>query len=179
MKTRKRKEELTSNTKVPSSPRLLKLYNACRENAAVLLNEAELLLNNGHYPRAFFLALTALEEIGKSQIVADYYTGCVSREEFEKAFTDHKLKIAFNERYIDIQSGELTYDRSTATELWEKRLQALYVQCKSDLDSQKPSEMIRKIDAQYIIDQVKKEFSELISSEWLNSPRIGSKALLK
>jgi len=143
------------------------------------LNEAELLLNNGHYPRAFFLALTAFEEIGKSQIVADYYTRCVAKEEFEKAFKDHKLKIAFHERYIDIESGDLTYDRNTARELYEKRLQALYVQCNSELDSQRPSEMITKIDAQHVIDQVKQEFNESISAEWLNSPRIGSKASFK
>jgi len=179
MKTQKRKKEEASKTKISVSPKLLQLHNACRENAAVLLNEAELLLKNGFYPRAFFLALTAFEEIGKSEIVADYHNRCVAKEEFEGAFKDHKLKIAFNERHISIESGNLTYDRRDASTLWEKRLQALYVQCKGDYDLQKPSEVIRKIDAQNMIDRVKQTFGKALSAEWLNSPRVGSKALLK
>jgi AbiV family abortive infection protein len=42
------------------------------KNARELIQESKILLNHGHHARAFCLAFTAYEEIGKGQVVADY-----------------------------------------------------------------------------------------------------------
>lgn len=72
-----------------SAPRHLKLheeylplYKIAHNNAGVLLSEAEILLERGKYIRAFFLGLTALEEIAKSQLAADVFTGFPVRRNF-------------------------------------------------------------------------------------------------
>jgi len=55
--------------------RLKKLWDATLVNSKYLLDEAKLLFKNAHYPRSFFLAYTAFEELGKMQIIADYENG--------------------------------------------------------------------------------------------------------
>jgi AbiV family abortive infection protein len=61
------------NVKLPNSFRysakLLAEYSrAALENAEDLIDEAELLLRNGHFSRAYFIAVASIEEIGKSFI---------------------------------------------------------------------------------------------------------------
>lgn len=138
MKTSKRKKEEAPGVESRNDPRLLDLYQACRKNAAELLEEAEILLKHSRFERAFFLALSACEELGKAQLVADYYSGCVAKSEFEAAFQDHKTKIAFHERYILVPQGDLVYDRGDAKELWIKRLKSLYVQVGKEFKAQVP-----------------------------------------
>ena len=58
-------------------------------NSIDLLREAELLLNNGSYARAVALAIMAYEELGKSQIAADYFTGILPENEYKRAFKTH------------------------------------------------------------------------------------------
>lgn len=54
------------------TPDLLNKYaSAAFDNAKNLINEAQLLLNHGHLGRAYFLAVAAIEEIGKSFIAFD------------------------------------------------------------------------------------------------------------
>jgi AbiV family abortive infection protein len=72
----------------------LALYRAAHNNAIELIQEAEILFERGRYCRAYALAFTALEEISKSQLAADVFTGLISRETFQKAYRDHREKIA-------------------------------------------------------------------------------------
>jgi len=71
----------------------LRLYTVAQNNAAALLSEAQILLEREKYIRAFFLGLTALEEIAKSQLAADVFTGFASEKEFQDHYWSHKKKI--------------------------------------------------------------------------------------
>jgi AbiV family abortive infection protein len=57
-----------------------------------------------------FLAFTGLEEIAKSQLAGNVYTGFIEEEKFWKYFKDHKRKIKRMawasedaERYLDVE----------------------------------------------------------------------------
>lgn len=102
MKTRQKAAQTSVPGKVSLNRWVLDLYAACLSNARDLLEEAELLASHGHAPRAYFLAYTALEELGKSQVVADYFNGLVSEAEFDAAFRDHVFKAAYVNRYVQI-----------------------------------------------------------------------------
>jgi AbiV family abortive infection protein len=52
------------------------------------------LFDREKYARAYALAFTALEEISKSQLAADVFTGLITDEEFQECFRDHRKKIA-------------------------------------------------------------------------------------
>ena len=71
----------------------LNLYNASLKNARELLRESEILFEKEKYARAYALAFTALEEISKSQLAADVFTGLIAEEDFKKAYRDHREKI--------------------------------------------------------------------------------------
>ncbi len=64
---------------------LYELHAACMRNAVELKEKAELLLLGKRYARAVSLAITAREELGKAQIVADRIDGAVTQREFEEA----------------------------------------------------------------------------------------------
>jgi AbiV family abortive infection protein len=74
------------------------------------LEEAQILLSNGRAPRAYMLAFTALEELGKSELVADYFNDAVAESEFKEAFRDHKLKLRYLQRAVNVpaKTGGLT-----------------------------------------------------------------------
>ena len=48
-------------------------YAMCHNNAVDLISDAEILLAAGKYARSCALAIMAWEELGKSQIAADYF----------------------------------------------------------------------------------------------------------
>jgi AbiV family abortive infection protein len=182
MKTKKKQTESSQSKRSQFRADLLNLYHACMENAYSLAHEAKLLLEHSYYARAFFLALTAYEEIGKAQLTADYITGCVSEEEFERAFKDHDIKIAYNQRYISLSQGtkgdaSLEYDLREAKDFVKARMQSLYVS-KEASSPQLPSDMITKEVATEMIDGVIEVLGSIEHAEWLNQ-RIGSKGLFK
>ncbi len=76
-----------------------------KENSIDLLREAQLLLDNGCYARAVALDIMSYEELGKSQIAADYYSGILPEDEYKKAFKAHK-KTSFASRHAAIGSHE-------------------------------------------------------------------------
>ncbi len=54
------------------TPQLLESYqSAALDNARELLDEARLLLSNGHFSRAYFLSLASIEEAGKAYMAFD------------------------------------------------------------------------------------------------------------
>lgn len=157
---------------------LLKLYRACLRNAEELLKEAELLLENGHFARAFALGFTAYEEVGKSQIVADRFNNIVSQDEFDKAFQSHTLKAAYVGRHIQLPDGAVVYDREALKANWRLRLAALYVERGADNKPQIPSEAVSRESATDVIERVREELEAIRHAEWLNQ-RIGTKGLFK
>jgi hypothetical protein len=57
-------------------------YAMCHNNAVDLISDAEILLAAGKYARSCALAIMAWEELGKSQIAADYYSGMLTDREY-------------------------------------------------------------------------------------------------
>jgi AbiV family abortive infection protein len=70
----------------------LELYRAAYNNAVDLLQHAEILSESGKYRRAYALAFTALEEISKSQLTADVFSGFISEKEFDKHYPRPQTK---------------------------------------------------------------------------------------
>jgi len=162
---------------------VLRLYDACLKNANQLLDEAELLLQNDRVARALALALIAWEEIGKSQIVADYFNDMVSKKEFEEAFTKHEIKSAYNARQFHITSiapfeASIVYDRTKAKEYSQYRIAALYVDCLNEYEPQSPCDVVTEQDARAAIDAGRKEIKDIGIMSAITE-RIGSKSFTK
>jgi len=113
--------------------------------------------DNGRYARAYALAFTALEEISKSQMAADVFTGFIDEEEFWAVFRDHRKKIDTmgwasddasryvdgDERFVEI------YEPSFA-----ERNDALYVNFNGE-KIQHPEDVIGQEQAKSIIHTVR------------------------
>ncbi len=181
MRTKARKEQGAKCP--PGGEGLLRLYYACLENARVLLEEAELLLKPGSAARAFALAFTAYEEIGKSQVVADFYNDQVAESEFASAFRLHHLKLAYLERVVRLSAGTLLegtieYDVRKLNPLTGRRNDALYVNYVNGFEPRSPADAITRDQAQEMIDAGYEELESIARAEELNG-RIGSKGLFK
>ena len=183
MKTRQKAAQAPPLGKVSLKLWVLDLYAACLSNARDLLQEAELLVSHGHAPRAYFLAFTALEELGKSQVVADYFNGLVSDAEFDAAFRDHAFKAAYINRYVQIpkdldQEWFIEYDKGAAKRHVVDRGRALYIERKPDNAPQLPKEEISIANAQELIASARKYLQAIQRMEYLTE-RIGTKAFTK
>ncbi len=162
---------------------LVDLYDACLENAADLLEEAKLLLSHGHVARAFALAYTGWEEVGKSQLVGDYCNNMVAVEEFEAAFRDHNLKSSYNWRQFilnpaDVKDSTIEYDRNRAKKAFEKRQAAFYVEKDVTFKPITPGTSIAKEDAEAVIRALENEITNINQSDSFTE-RIGSQSFLK
>ena len=183
MKTRQKDQEPPKTGKRGIDMRLLDLYSACLKNASELLEEAVLLLSNGHHPRAYFLAYTAMEELGKSQVVADYFYDMVSKAEFEAAFRDHRFKAAYVKRYVQITDNHkgdwfIEYDPRSTGHYTQERNRSLYIEHLPDHTPQFPVQMISPESANELIAAAKEYLSEIIKMEHITE-RIGTKAFTK
>lgn len=165
------------------------LYRACVQNAEDLLNESVLLAKYAKYHRATFLAITAYEEMGKAQLVADYADNVVSAGEFKRAFKDHSFKMAYMNRFLSLQpagplrpklDAEVTmfFDYRPAEYLIPLREQSLYVQWRQTFDNLVLPVEITKVHFDDVFERVQDFFDEIDNAEWLNG-RISSKALFK
>lgn len=70
----------------------LALYHASLDNATDLFAESEILFDTEKYARAYALALAALEEMYKSQLAADVFTGLITEEEFQECSRDQRKR---------------------------------------------------------------------------------------
>lgn len=159
------------------------MYNACLRNASDLLTEARLLIDHGHIPRAFALAYTGWEEVGKAQLVGDYANDMVSQKEFEAAFRDHNLKSSYNWRQFvinktDINDSTIEYDRNRAQAAFEKRQAAFYVAKRSDLKPLSPTENLIREEAETVIRSLAKELKQIREADAI-AERIASASFLK
>lgn len=157
--------------------KVLSVFRASKINSLNLLEEARLLLKNKSYARAIALAIMSYEELGKSQIAADYYSGILPESEYKKAFRKHN-KTAYANRYAVIGYHEKVrhgyfVDSSVAKTLESIRQMALY----ADEDNN-PSDNFNEEDALMLINKVSEHQEAIQHAEWLNE-RIGSKALFK
>jgi AbiV family abortive infection protein len=153
------------------------VFTTSKKNSLELLDEARLLTDHGFYARAVALAIMSYEELGKSQIAADYYSGILPESEYKKAFTRH-TKTAYANRYAVIGSHKKAkhgyfVDNNVAETLESVRQSALYAD-----EHNNPSDNFDEEDALLIIRKVSEHHEAIQHAEWLNG-RIGSKALFK
>ncbi|PXA02858.1 hypothetical protein DDZ13_14990 [Coraliomargarita sinensis] len=156
---------------------VLGVFRMSKSNSISLLQEATVLNENGFYPRAAALAIMSYEELGKSQIAADYYTKLIPESIYKAAFRKHE-KTAYTSRHRAIGNHEKVkhgfyINKSIARELETMRQRALYVD-----ENNNPSESFSKDDAELIISKVAEHQRAIEHAEQLNC-RIGSKALFK
>ena len=156
---------------------VLSVFTNSKNNSIDLLDEAKILLKNQSYARAIALAIMSYEELGKSQIAADFYSGILPEAVYKKAFKNHK-KTAYASRYAALGSHEKVkygyyIDNNVAKTLELIRQRALYVD-----EDNNPSDNFTAADAALIIEKVNEHHESIRHAEWLNG-RIGSKALFK
>jgi len=183
MKTKLRKKQNSKHLNPKYWNDILKLYDACLNNATDLSEEADLLYKHGHYARAFALAITAYEEIGKSQIVADLFNDMVSENEFNDAFKIHEIKSAYNARKFilnmkNLDSSHIDYKLKSGKKYNKWRIAATYVDCFNEYKTQEPKNLISKENAKEAIDTVNHEIEEIHKMAYLTE-RIGSKSFMK
>lgn len=148
-----------------------------------MLDDAHFLTQNGRFARAFALAFTANEEIGKSQIVADTYYGLAAVSELTDAFRKHDLKVAYVKRVVRLEPASalgheatIEYKPIEAKALFHARMRSLYVECGVDYAPAIPSNAILKDRAEEMIEVVARELEAIAWAETLNG-RIGTKGL--
>ena len=153
----------------------LDTYQRAGDNALSLLEDARILSSAGRHSRAFALAATALEEIGKSQYAADVYTGFIPHEGFEKNIRDHRLKTGYANRVVQFDTiiEPFLRDKETAESLFERRNDSLYAS-----SSNLPDDAAYQDDAETMIDYCETWLERIRNQEEI-AERIGTKAFLK
>jgi len=115
----------------------LDAYKWADDNAVELIADARILAKEGRHARAFALACTAFEEIGKSQYAADVYTRFIPADGFERKMLDHKLKTGYAARVV--QSAEFLEpflrDKDTGKKVFRRRNDALYASPANQIDN--------------------------------------------
>jgi len=155
----------------------LTVFHRSKSNSESLLEEARILRERGYYSRAVALAITSYEELGKSQIAADFYTGLLPKSFYLRAFYKHE-KTSYTSRHAAIGDHEnvkhgFYIDNEVANNLERIRQQAIYVDETND-----PLCLYGLEDADIIIEKVEQHHQAINYAEDLNG-RIGSKALFK
>ena len=161
----------------------LQTYLASLNEANKLLKEAELLFENESYSRAYFLGFSALEEISKSQLAADVYTGFIEEKTFEKAYRNHHEKISRVE-WIKIDGNLFpcfNYDKVRIKDFdFKKKLKSMYVDIDFNLKKvSKPTDSISKDDAENIIKAVRVGLYRIHEVTVENGEQIGTKGFMK
>ncbi|MGI6005477.1 MAG: AbiV family abortive infection protein [Christensenellales bacterium] len=177
----RKKEEFLNNKN------LWDLRHACIENIASLIEESQVLLENGFYPRAFLLGYMALEEMGKLLLVSDCITGVASENEMKKGFHDHNHKVGYWHNTCELipdpsrktTEATIKYSGDRFKYLFEMRNKSAYVNYVGDDYSVcSPQREITEENAIEMLNHVSKGFTKLLMFEDINE-RIGSKAFYK
>lgn len=128
---------------------------AALANAESLLAEARLLLTAGHFARAYFLAVAAIEEIGKANL-AFSAKGRNLRDEgicrhVMRSFEDHAAKIrgAFLARLHNLSFAETSFEESLhlLVHLQQGREPSMYVDFRPDGSIAAPNDLVRPVAA--------------------------------
>ncbi len=173
---------LTGRNKI-SKPVYLDMYLYSLNEAKALLRDAEVLFNNKSYSRAYFLAFSALEEISKSQLAADVYTGFIEEEEFKRTYKDHKKKIN-RVKWIQIDGNLYPCFRWDGVRIddfdFKKKLQSMYIDV--DLGAScisSPNEKVSKEDAVKILKAVRVGLYQIYYITEELGEQIGTKGFMK
>jgi len=160
------------------------IYAAAHNNAAELLSDAEVLLERERWATAYFLAFTALEEISKSQLAADVWTGFINEKEFWDVYTSHRHKVgrmarASNDarRYLDVETEQYIDVQEPQV---KRRMSALYVECNQNrIEVESPRELITEDMAKSLVHTVRSAFHSIfvVTEYW--GHQIGTKGFMK
>ncbi len=136
---------------------LLNLSVASLKNAAALLEEAEVLPSAEHYARAYFLAVAAIEEVGKSALAFGAAgRNLADRQVLKKTWSnllDHKSKIiaAFGPSLNLTQRENMKEAIDAALELMGSlrlgREPSMYTDVLADGSIQNPNDLVRPVAA--------------------------------
>lgn len=158
------------------------IYTAAHNNAVDLLREAEFLFSKNCFARAYVLAFSALEEISKSQLAADVYTGLVDEIRYTESFKYHDSKIdrvlwAYLDanEFLDEDGNPIKVSKPK----FKKRNQGLYVDTDKSGKVILPKEKIGKGDAIEIIHIVKVALHQIMMMTEYYGHRIGTKGFMK
>jgi len=142
-------------------PTLLELSKAALENAGALLSEAEALLENQHFARAYFLAVASIEEIGKSALAFNAAGRDLSNPKVVKAawdkLLDHKSKIisAFGPSLHLTKKDNLEEAVEASMgligDLRRGREPSMYTAILADGSVQKPNDIVRPVAARDVV----------------------------
>lgn len=140
-----------------TSAGLERLVAASLDNARELITEAQLLLDNSHVARAYFLAVAAVEEIGKAIIAFEAQgrnlADSAVQSKLFKTLSDHRSKIicAFVGSLKTTEPTNMEEAVKAATEfmsgLRRGREPSMYTELLEDGSVQFPSVIIRPIAA--------------------------------
>lgn len=161
----------------------LQIYLASISESYKLLEEAELLFKNKSYQRAYFLGVSALEEISKSQMAADVFTGLIDEDEFKNAYRDHKKKISRIE-WIKIDGNSFPYfsfDNILIRDFdFQKKLKSMYVDVDFNLNViSTPDDSVTENDAESVIKAVKVGLFRIHQVTEEDGEQIGTKGFMK
>lgn len=161
----------------------LQIYLASISESYKLLEEAELLFKNKSYQRAYFLGVSALEEISKSQMAADVFTGLIDEDEFKNAYRDHKKKISRIE-WIKIDGNSFPYfsfDNILIRDFdFQKKLKSMYVDVDFNLNViSTPDNSVTENDAESVIKAVKVGLFRIHQVTEEDGEQIGTKGFMK
>jgi AbiV family abortive infection protein len=146
-------------------PKHFQLYRACLSNAYDLLDEADILLKKDRHARAYALAFTAAEEIGKALIVADWIYDLIPEEEFHNAFKNHHIKKTYLENVFSATQGEPERDVFSLRADFVIRMSALYVNKSNDGPPKVPQECVTRESAAQMIEKVREYLTSIMSAE--------------
>lgn len=158
-----------------------RLHTIAHNNAVKLVSEAEILLERGKFIRAFFLGLTALEEISKSQLAADVFTGYIDEQKFNNLYRSHPKKLermlwatADAQDYLDKWGDppDLDLKHPTAT----SRTDALYVSLIGE-EVRRPEDLVTEDDAKGIIHTVNMALTTIAIKDEMGY-KIGTKGFM-
>lgn len=167
------------------------IHKQAHANAAELLKEAKILFDNKCYPRAYFLAYTALEELSKSQHAADVFTDFSKERDFNESYKNHHDKIerirwahndaiAWPHNFIWLGPDIDDFEKIAPSEpSWEKRQNSLYVGADhSNINI--PKKEITQDDAREIIHIIDTAFERIweVSGEF-GGNQIGTRGFMK
>lgn len=148
-------------------------YRWAWSNAVGLLDDAQILVDGGRHARAFALAATALEEIGKSQYAADVYTGFLPYESFDAHIRNHTFKSAYAARAVDFVGIKPALIQGLGEALFARRNQALYASPAGEVVDDEFAH-----DAGVMIDYSRTWLTNIRQQEYI-AERIGTRAFLK
>jgi AbiV family abortive infection protein len=153
--------------------------------AKSLLSDAKLLFNNNSFERAYFLGMAALEEISKSQLAGDTFTGLISENEFEKSNRNHRKKIE-RVKWLQHDGNSIPVYSYLIDSIeiedfdYNKKLKAMYVDIDFDLNTiSRPKDKITKTDAQSVLKAVEVELHRIHEVTVQEGEQIGTKVFMK